>query len=145
MYGSSGCLGCDTKNKLMKRKESQSRQGSKHCMAESVGKNSRCDMDNNAVCISSINTSNPTPDSHATGNTSQGFINHAFLLWDQIRQQWVGNKRKSKQTDQNHAPRLSRNATYDNLLGSNKPFAKPVPLSEMVDFLVNVWAAGRDV
>ncbi|KAJ0938379.1 hypothetical protein HanRHA438_Chr02g0049231 [Helianthus annuus] len=33
----------------------------------------------------------------------------------------------------------SRNATYENLLGSNKPFAKRVPLSEMVTFLVNVW------
>ncbi|KAL3566135.1 hypothetical protein D5086_031550 [Populus alba] len=33
----------------------------------------------------------------------------------------------------------SWNATYESLLGSNKPFARPVPLAEMVDFLVDVW------
>ncbi|KAB5553338.1 hypothetical protein DKX38_010649 [Salix brachista] len=31
------------------------------------------------------------------------------------------------------------NATYESLLGSNKPFSRPVPLAEMVDFLVDAW------
>ncbi|KAL8252302.1 hypothetical protein R6Q59_035995 [Mikania micrantha] len=108
-------------------------------MEEGIEKNSRCEVSNNVVCVFSINTSNPTLDSHATWNTSQGFINHGFLLWNEIRQQWIGNNRKSKQTIQNRKPRLSGNATYDNLLGSSKPFPKPVPLTEMVDFLVDVW------
>ncbi|KAK1576127.1 hypothetical protein Q3G72_004175 [Acer saccharum] len=43
-----------------------------------------------------------------------------LLLWNQTRQRcW--------------------NATYDSLLGSNKPFPQPIPLPEMVDFLVDVW------
>ncbi|KAH9614385.1 hypothetical protein KSS87_011930 [Heliosperma pusillum] len=33
----------------------------------------------------------------------------------------------------------SWNATYGNLLGTNKPFPQPIPLPEMVDFLVDVW------
>ncbi|KAE8696121.1 hypothetical protein F3Y22_tig00110676pilonHSYRG00080 [Hibiscus syriacus] len=31
------------------------------------------------------------------------------------------------------------NATYESLLGSNKSFPQPIPLSEMIDFLVDVW------
>nr|KAJ0226568.1 hypothetical protein LSAT_V11C100014160 [Lactuca sativa] len=61
-----------------------------------------------------------------------------FLLWNQSRQQWIGNKR-NRQRNKPREPRLSKNVTYDSLLGSNKPFAKPVPLSEMVDFLGDVW------
>ncbi|KAK9069790.1 hypothetical protein SSX86_010186 [Deinandra increscens subsp. villosa] len=134
-----GCLGSDAKNKLIKSRESQTGHASQPCMIEGVGKISMCEMDDNAACISSSSTPSPTLDSQATGNTSQEFINHGFLLWNQVRQQWVGNKRKSKQTDQNHEPRLSRNATYGSLLGSNKPFTEPVPLPEMIDFLVDVW------
>ncbi|KAG5537559.1 hypothetical protein RHGRI_024872 [Rhododendron griersonianum] len=33
----------------------------------------------------------------------------------------------------------SWNATYESLLGSSKPFSQPVPLAEMVDFLVDIW------
>mmetsp|Transcript_16629 Transcript_16629/g.26792 ORF Transcript_16629/g.26792 Transcript_16629/m.26792 type:complete len:151 (+) Transcript_16629:174-626(+) len=36
-------------------------------------------------------------------------------------------------------PVLSADATYDDLLTSSRPFSKPVPLTEMVDFLVEVW------
>ncbi|EMS50088.1 hypothetical protein TRIUR3_19400 [Triticum urartu] len=31
------------------------------------------------------------------------------------------------------------NAAYESLLGSNKPFPQPIPLHEMVDFLVDIW------
>ena len=36
-------------------------------------------------------------------------------------------------------PVLSPDATYDDLLTSSRTFTKPVPLAEMVDFLVEVW------
>ncbi|XP_024972840.1 uncharacterized protein LOC112511450 isoform X2 [Cynara cardunculus var. scolymus] len=143
MYGSSGCLGCDAKHKLMKGQESQIRSASRPSMAEGVLTSSRLDVDNSAVhslgTISSIDTPNPTLDSHGIGDPSQDFINHGFLFWNQSRQQWVGNKGKSNQGDQLRESRLSWNETYVSLLGSNKPFAMPVPLSEMVDFLVDVW------
>uniref|UniRef100_A0A2P2LX57 Gag1-like clamp domain-containing protein n=1 Tax=Rhizophora mucronata TaxID=61149 RepID=A0A2P2LX57_RHIMU len=35
--------------------------------------------------------------------------------------------------------RLSWNAPYENLLGMTNGFARPIPLSEMVEFLVDVW------
>ncbi|KAK4410610.1 hypothetical protein Sango_0134000 [Sesamum angolense] len=34
---------------------------------------------------------------------------------------------------------INWNATYDSLLSSNKPFRQPIPLGEMVDFLVDIW------
>jgi len=33
----------------------------------------------------------------------------------------------------------SWNASYESLLGNNKPFPQPIPLAEMVDFLVDIW------
>ncbi|KAL8232351.1 hypothetical protein R6Q57_002129 [Mikania cordata] len=102
-----GCIGSDAKNKLTKTKESTPCDVSEPCMEEGIEKNSRCEVSNNVVRVSSINTLNPTLDSHATWNTSQGSINHGFLLWNEIRQQWIGHKRKSKQTIQNREPRLS--------------------------------------
>ncbi|XP_026447866.1 uncharacterized protein LOC113348992 isoform X3 [Papaver somniferum] len=92
--------------------------------------------------ISSINTSNQTFDPlSGTGSTSNPteFVNHGFLLWKQVREQWLGNKKSDKPSAKGREPVLSWNATYEGLLGTNKPFARPVPLSEMVDFLVDVW------
>ncbi|KAJ9559586.1 hypothetical protein OSB04_004746 [Centaurea solstitialis] len=143
MYGSSGCLGCDEKHKLMKSQDSQPRPVSRPCMAEGVWTSSRFGVENSAVhslgAISPTETPNPILDSHGTENTSEDFINHGFLFWNQSRQQWVGDKGKSNQEDQLRESTLSWNETYASLLGSNKPFAMPVPLSEMVDFLVDVW------
>ena len=34
---------------------------------------------------------------------------------------------------------LSVDITYEELLMTNKPFAQPVALQEMVDFLVDCW------
>ncbi|TYI05388.1 hypothetical protein ES332_A10G084900v1 [Gossypium tomentosum] len=103
-------------------------------------------MDNSAVqsqgSISSISTSNQTLDLHgsvATANAPAEFVNHGLLLWNQIRQSWVGNRRSQNRKQLVQEPKLNWNATYENLLGSNKPFPQPIPLSEMIDFLVDVW------
>ncbi|EHA8590834.1 putative Germin-like protein subfamily 1 member 15 [Cocos nucifera] len=102
-------------------------------------------MENSGVqsqrSISSISISAQNLDHHGAGSTSNPseFINHGLLLWNQTRQQWIGNKRHETQLQQVREPRLSWNATYDSLLGTNKPFPQPIPLSEMVDFLVDIW------
>lgn len=91
--------------------------------------------------ISSIGTLNNPSDPQSTEGSQTGppeFVNHGFLLWNQIRQQWVGNKR-SESLSEIQEPRISSNATYDNLLGNNKPFPQPIPLREMIDFLVDIW------
>ncbi|KAF5741739.1 hypothetical protein HS088_TW10G00744 [Tripterygium wilfordii] len=103
-------------------------------------------MGNSAVqsqgSISSINTTNQILDVNgATGsiNTPSEFVNHGLILWNQTRQRWVGNKKFENRPQEVRELKLTWDVTYDSLLGSNKPFRRPIPLSEMVDFLVDVW------
>ncbi|KAL9330868.1 hypothetical protein ACSQ67_000478 [Phaseolus vulgaris] len=97
--------------------------------------------------ISSIGKSNNPSDPQSSGSSQSGppeFVNHGkfapiwLLLWNQIRQQWVGNK-GSESIPEIQEPRISYNATSDTLLGNNKPFPQRIPLREMIDFLVDVW------
>ncbi|KAF7124412.1 hypothetical protein RHSIM_Rhsim12G0192000 [Rhododendron simsii] len=62
-----------------------------------------------------------------------------LLLWNQTRQQWIGTKKPNIHTQQLREPKISWNATYESLLGSNKPFSQRIPLSEMIDFLTDIW------
>lgn len=120
-----------------------------------------CDMENSVAqsqgSESSINTSiQPAADTHSgvgTSNPPTEFVNHGLNLWNQTRQRWVGSKKQTSKGQQNRDPKLSNNGfcivdsfwpcswntTYESLLGSNKPFSQPVPLAEMVDFLVDIW------
>ncbi|KAG5594173.1 hypothetical protein H5410_035405 [Solanum commersonii] len=34
---------------------------------------------------------------------------------------------------------FSWNVSYDSLFGTNKRFPQPIPLSDMVDFLADIW------
>ncbi|XP_019184732.1 PREDICTED: uncharacterized protein LOC109179693 isoform X2 [Ipomoea nil] len=149
---SSGCLGCDNKakltlslNKSARRQKIKDSKAPVRSTSEDFWTTSTRDMDNNVVqsrgSISSISTSAQAHDAHSSGstNTPSEFVNHGLIQWTQIRQQWVGSKKSENQSQQLLEPRLSWNATYDSLLGSNKQFAKPIPLPEMIDFLVDVW------
>eukprot|EP00252_Welwitschia_mirabilis_P004768 TRINITY_DN1506_c0_g1_i1.p2 TRINITY_DN1506_c0_g1~~TRINITY_DN1506_c0_g1_i1.p2 ORF type:complete len:128 (-),score=27.79 TRINITY_DN1506_c0_g1_i1:280-663(-) len=84
------------------------------------------------------------------------FVNHALILWNERRREWVGN-RSQVQTQLSQDPVIGNsnlttlsdgerqdiengwNATYDDLLTTDEPFPQPVPLPEMIDFLVDVW------
>ncbi|XP_022858042.1 uncharacterized protein LOC111378970 isoform X1 [Olea europaea var. sylvestris] len=102
--------------------------------------------------ISKLTQIHDSPSAGCSNNPSD-FINHGLLLWYQIRQNWIENKKPLKHSQQLREPWIhplchcipkkfwlcSWNATYDSLLGSNKRFSKPVPLGEMVDFLVDIW------
>ncbi|EPS64991.1 hypothetical protein M569_09789, partial [Genlisea aurea] len=62
-----------------------------------------------------------------------------LLNWNQNRLEWLGslnarNRRKIKEP-----PLLSWSRSYEHLVSTSSPFLTPVPLSEMVDFLVDVW------
>ncbi|KAF2287226.1 hypothetical protein GH714_039387 [Hevea brasiliensis] len=70
-------------------------------------------------------------------------LDSGLLLWNQTRQQWLANKRSPNRA-QVREPAIRWNATYESLLGSNKPFPRPIPLTEMVDFLVDVWREEGD-
>ncbi|XP_070660969.1 uncharacterized protein [Malus domestica] len=102
-------------------------------------------MDNSAVqskgSILSIST-NQTLDLHGgsgSSSTPAEFVNHGLLLWSQTRHLWVGNKKSESPSKKIREPKLGWNASYESLLGSTKPFPQPIPLPEMVDFLVDIW------
>ncbi|GAV80760.1 DUF4050 domain-containing protein [Cephalotus follicularis] len=147
-----GCFGCCNKPSLIIAVDEPSKglriQGQpvkKPSISEDFWSTSAGEIDNSAFqsqrSISSISTLNQPLDPHnsagSTSNPSE-FINHGLLLWNQTRQQWLENNR-SQDRMQAREPTISWNATYESLLGSNKPFPCPIPLPEMVDFLVEVW------
>ncbi|GMP94544.1 hypothetical protein CsSME_00043979 [Camellia sinensis var. sinensis] len=147
LFGSRGCLGFCTKpvDEPSKGMKIQGQIVRKQSVTDDFWSTSTCEMDNSALqshgSVSTLSTSNPPLDPHnSVGSMSNPteFVNHGLLLWNQTRLQWTGNKRPENQP-QIREPKLSWNATYENLLGTNKPFPQPVPLSEMVDFLVDIW------
>ncbi|KAF8034635.1 hypothetical protein BT93_C0829 [Corymbia citriodora subsp. variegata] len=155
MHGSRGCLGCFTKPPLVisvddpsKGKQIQGQAVKKRFFAgdSSSTSFSPCDMDNSVapsqISISSISTLNQTLDPPHSGagepSNQSEFVNHGLLLWNQTRQQWTANK-GTQNHKQVREPKISWNASYESLLGSSKPFPQPIPLAEMIDFLVDVW------
>ncbi|XP_076951553.1 uncharacterized protein LOC143624949 [Bidens hawaiensis] len=101
-------------------------------------------MDNNSNSIpqSQISVSSssnvPVDAQSSSGNNPSEFVNRGLLLWNQTRQQWIGDKERDH-NKKARPPVISWKAAYDNLLGTNKPFSWPIPLPEMVSFLVDVW------
>ncbi|KAG5021500.1 hypothetical protein JHK82_017402 [Glycine max] len=153
-YGSSGCVGCYKRPTLSATVDVPSKglatQGNgvrKPSSSEDFWTTSTHDMDNSAVqsqgSISSASLTNQAVVLHAGSSKSSTnpteFVNHGVILWNQTRQRWVGNKKLENRTQQLREPKLNWNATYESLLGSNKPFHQPIPLAEMVDFLVDIW------
>ncbi|XP_010432734.1 PREDICTED: uncharacterized protein LOC104716946 [Camelina sativa] len=96
---------------------------------------STCDIDHNIPIRSQ--SSNPPFDSRCSTRNSTKFVNHGLILWNETRQQW--RECRTRQQCRVPEPAISWNSTYDSLLSTNKLFPRPVPLKEMVHFLVDVW------
>ncbi|XP_038971278.1 uncharacterized protein LOC103698773 isoform X1 [Phoenix dactylifera] len=83
--------------------------------------------------------------SEENGNNSS-FINQASIAWNEMRREWVGDRSKHSHR-RSREPVISANlnfpsswcTTYEDLLSVGQPFPQPIPLSEMVDFLVDIW------
>ncbi|XP_050214155.1 uncharacterized protein LOC126665406 [Mercurialis annua] len=145
------CFGCCAKptpitavDEPSKGLRIQGREVKKPGISDDFWSTSTCDLENSAIqsqrSVSSISVSNANLSSSASGISSNAeFVNHGFLLWQQSRLQWTGNNTSRNQTQRRWERKLSRNATYEGLLGTRNPFPRPIPLSEMVDFLVDVW------
>ncbi|KAI8006171.1 hypothetical protein LOK49_LG07G01302 [Camellia lanceoleosa] len=72
-----------------------------------------------------------------SGSTSV-FVNHAAIAWQQNRKEWIGDQsQRSKRIQKD--PIISWSTTYEDLLSTYEPFSEPIPLTEMVDFLVDIW------
>ncbi|KAK4367073.1 hypothetical protein RND71_014953 [Anisodus tanguticus] len=66
------------------------------------------------------------------------FVNHAAIAWHENRRRWVGDvSRRSDRMPED--PIISWSTTYEDLLSTTEPFSEPIPLTEMVDFLVDIW------
>ncbi|KAM0968870.1 hypothetical protein ACFX13_017460 [Malus domestica] len=151
LFRSRGCLGCCSQprehipvDEQSNRLRIQGQSLRKNSISEDFWSTSTTEMQDSGVqsqkSISSVSTSNPL-DSHSTSastSNTTAFVNHGLLLWNQTRNQWLANKRPQRQK-QLREPRISWNATYESLLSTNKPFPQPIPLPEMVDFLVDIW------
>ncbi|KAA0050173.1 DUF4050 family protein [Cucumis melo var. makuwa] len=159
-----GCFGCCTKptpiiavDEPSKGLRIQGRVVKKPSISDGFWSTSTCDLDNSTIqsqrSISSISTSNLTlSNSNVAGSVSSSseFVNHGkfpllsnpcLLLWNQTRMQWIGSgtTKLTDETQQRQKAKISWRATYDSLLGTRQPFPHPIPLSEMVNFLVEVW------
>ncbi|XP_038903277.1 uncharacterized protein LOC120089909 [Benincasa hispida] len=71
-------------------------------------------------------------------NETPMFINHAEIAWHERRREWVGDHSENVQRAPME-PILSWTTTYADLLLTAEPFQQPIPLAEMVDFLVDIW------
>lgn len=88
--------------------------------------------------VTSVNTSNLASGTGSSHNLP-GLGNNGLILWEHTRQEWTETRSLRLKVKQVREPVLSWNAAYESLLGSNKPFPQPIPLHEMVDFLVDIW------
>ncbi|KAF8393215.1 hypothetical protein HHK36_021456 [Tetracentron sinense] len=68
-------------------------------------------------------------DGHVVHKEKGGDAPFGLLLWNQTRQQWIGNRRSENQIQQVCRPRI-RYLTYNNLLSTNMPFPRPIPLAD---------------
>ncbi|XP_051119579.1 uncharacterized protein LOC127243537 isoform X2 [Andrographis paniculata] len=137
------CLGCDEAKLTSSYQETPKGQNnhlvetSELALYDDSWDADPCEIDNNTRSSSLIRMLIPVHDAHCS-TTPPKFVNHGLLLWNQTRQKWLECKRPRRLSQPVLDPKLSWNAIYDGVL-SYKPFLQPVPLSEMVDFLVNVW------
>ncbi|XP_022730678.1 uncharacterized protein LOC111285467 [Durio zibethinus] len=148
-----GCFGCCTKptpviavDEPSKGLRIQGRVVRKPSISDDFWSNCTYDLENSAVqsqiSLSSIGASNPTlsqcSSNGGVGNPSD-FVNQGFIVWNQTRLEWMGSSRPRNHAQQSKEPISSWNATYESLQGTRNPFPRPIPLSQMIDFLVEVW------
>nr|KYP55701.1 hypothetical protein KK1_001925 [Cajanus cajan] len=154
-----GCFGCCMKptpiiavDEPAKGLRIQGQTVRKPNISDGFWSSSTCDLDNSNVqsqrSISSASTLNQIlyhSGGTSTAGTNPEFVNPGkfnigLLLWNESRLQWIGSGKSRRHSQQKREHRLNRwNATYESLLGTRQPFPKPIPLSEMVEFLVDVW------
>ncbi|KAF2581947.1 hypothetical protein F2Q68_00006573, partial [Brassica cretica] len=103
--------------------------------SDGFGSTSTCDMEHNVTIRSQ--SSNPPFDPRCSTSNSTLFVNHGHNQWNQAREQW--RECITSQQCRVLEPAISWDSTYESLLSTNKPFPRPIPLQDMVHFLVDVW------
>ncbi|KAL4576629.1 hypothetical protein LXL04_012726 [Taraxacum kok-saghyz] len=67
------------------------------------------------------------------------FVNHAELAWHEMRRSWIGDTSQTSPT-KFRQPILSWTTSFEDLLSSGEPFPHPIPLTDLVDLLVDIWS-----
>ncbi|CAA0827372.1 Unknown protein [Striga hermonthica] len=93
-------------------------------------------------------------EAHGAGDAMKPptFVNHGLLLWNQEREKWRSGKKDVTRSKKWRIPKLRTlclcigkrfccggSSAYDKMLGKKKPLPRPIPLHEMVDFVVDIW------
>ncbi|XP_047328194.1 uncharacterized protein LOC124931711 isoform X2 [Impatiens glandulifera] len=136
-----GCLGCWKSTSIVNGDRPSTGNGfhgqivRKPSASEEFWSTSTHDLDYHGLLSQRSMSSQILP----SQNDPSEFVNHGLLVWNQTRLHWVGNKKKSENHGKHLKPKISWNATYDTLLGSNKRFTRRIPLAEMVEFLSDIW------
>ncbi|CAN4112995.1 unnamed protein product [Withania somnifera] len=147
-----GCFGCCSKSQPIIAVDEPSKglriQGKlvrKPSVSDDFWSTSTCEMEISTVqsrrSMSSISISNQSlSQSSGTGNAGNNndFVNHGYLHWNQTRLQWLTSKNPKNQRVAEE-PMLNWNVSYESLFGTSKHFPQPIPLSDMVDFLADIW------
>lgn len=154
MYGNSGCLGSCAKTSSDAVVDRSSRKHSSRRVLHRYSTSHRewwatssDEMENNIAnsrssqrSTSSISGTSHNPETRISNNNANNtaFVNHALLLWQERRREWVGSGQEQRPQDRRE-PVLTWTTTYDDLLATSRPFPRSIPLPEMVEFLVVVW------
>ena len=145
LYGYSCCIGNLSKSQPLPdyKPKTSVRKKTRHL---SIGKRRQCSpgleaMENNvSVSVSLEGNISSLPNSiiNDSNGKDTSFINHAAIAWAEMRRQWTGDQEKVPK-EASQEPIISWCTTYDDLLSTSERFPQPIPLSEMVDFLVDIW------
>ncbi|XP_024396371.1 uncharacterized protein [Physcomitrium patens] len=150
MYGCGNCFGRFTKSQKLDLRTTQDFLGAD--IGEAVplnnplGTSSSNEMENNGSnsCqqrpSSSIDANHLSLEAHspAENDVNSPYVNHALRRWTEERREWLGNRERPR-PKRHREPVISWSTTYEDLLGTSRPFSQLIPLPEMVDFLVDVW------
>lgn len=150
MHGHSACFGKCSKSSDSPpadqsiKKRTSHRRGGSHTEKDfwtsssnemdSVTKNSR--SSHRSFASSKQNQSADTSETNLSANSID--VNKGLTLWVEQRRDWTVRPSQSRPS-QPREPAISWSATYEDLLSTSRPFAKSIPLTEMVSFLVGVW------
>ncbi|PKI79577.1 hypothetical protein CRG98_000052 [Punica granatum] len=131
-----GCFGCYSKptpiiavDEPAKGLRIQGQAVKQPSFSDGFWSSSTFDLDNSTL------QSQRSYSSISTSALNLGSLN----LWNESRLQWIGSGRSRSQVKQKRARALSWNSTYESVLTRKTPFPRPVPLSEMIEFLVEAW------
>ncbi|XP_039031485.1 uncharacterized protein LOC120166250 isoform X2 [Hibiscus syriacus] len=126
---SRGCFGCFEPSKSVMIQDWRGRS-----FSEDLWSSSTCEIEHGALgsqrSISSISILSHSLDLSGSTSHPSEFVNHGLHLWNQTRQQWLGNKKCEKHVQCRESPlSCNWNVLYHSLHANTKPFSHPVPLS----------------